>query len=139
MIARGGGTPPPAAAAAPSAPAAAANATVKGTVSIKPELAAKAAPTDIVFIYARAPQGPPMPLAVLRAQVKDLPLTFHLDDSMAVAPMAPHLSSFAEVEVGARISKSGEARAQSGDLQGIVRPVRLGSADVKVVIDSVVP
>jgi len=139
MIARGGGTPPLAAAAVPSAPAAAANATVKGTVSIKPELAAKAAPTDTVFIYARAQQGPPMPLAVLRAQVKDLPLTFHLDDSMAVAPMAPHLSSFAEVEVGARISKSGEARAQSGDLQGIVRPVRLGSADVKVVIDSVVP
>src|SRR3569833_910800 len=97
------------------------------------------APTDTVFIFARAQQGSPMPLAVMRAQVKDLPLKFHLDDSMAVAPMAPRLSSVAQVEVGARISKSGEARAQSGDLQGTVGPVRLGSSGVEVVIDSVVP
>lgn len=142
LIARAGGVAPPSATTIPSeatqAPANAA-ARIEGTVTIKPELAAKLAPGDTVFIFARARQGPPMPLAVMRAQVKDLPLRFHLDDSMAVAPMAPRLSSVEQVEVGARISKSGEARAQSGDMQGVVGPVRLGSADVAVVIDSVVP
>ena len=141
LIARAGGVAPPpsATASANTAKAPSAAASVQGTVAIKPELAAKLAPTDTVFIFARAQQGPPMPLAVMRAQVKDLPLRFHLDDSMAVAPMAPRLSSAAQVEVGARISKSGEGRAQSGDLQGVVGPVSLGSADVAVVIDSVVP
>lgn len=139
LIARAGGeAPAPSAAEAAAQPAPAA-AGVGGTVNIKPELAAKVAPTDTVFVFARAQQGPPMPLAVMRAQAKDLPLKFHLDDSMAVAPMAPRLSSVAQVEVGARISKSGEARAQSGDLQGAVGPVRLGSGNVEVVIDSVVP
>lgn len=139
LIARAGGVAPAPSAAETAVQQAPAAASVEGTVKIKPELAAKVAPTDTVFIFARAQQGPPMPLAVMRAQVKDLPLKFHLDDSMAVAPMAPRLSSVAQVEVGARISKSGEARAQSGDLQGTVGPVRLGSAGVEVVIDSVVP
>lgn len=141
LIARAGGVAPPPSAAAetPTQAPTAAAASVQGTVAIKPELAAKLSPTDTVFIFARAQQGPPMPLAVMRAQVKDLPLRFHLDDSMAVAPMAPRLSSVAQVEVGARVSKSGEARAQSGDFQGVVGPVRLGSADVAVMIDSVVP
>lgn len=139
LIARAGGVAPAPTSepAAQQAPAAAAS--VAGTVKIKSDLAGKVAPTDTVFIYARAQQGPPMPLAVMRAQVKDLPLKFHLDDTMSVAPMAPRLSSVAQVEVGARISKSGEARAQSGDLQGLVGPVELGNGNVEVVIDSVVP
>lgn len=138
LIARAGGEAPAPSSETAAQPAPAA-ASVAGTVKIKPDLAGKVAPTDTVFIYARAQQGPPMPLAVMRAQVKDLPLKFHLDDSMAVAPMAPRLSSVAQVEVGARISKSGEARAQSGDLQGVAGPVHLGSGNVEVVIDSVVP
>jgi cytochrome c-type biogenesis protein CcmH len=79
-----------------------------------------------------------MPLAVLRKQVKDLPLEFALDDSMAMAPNLK-LSGFAEVIVGARVSRSGNATPQSGDLQGVSRPVKVGAAGVAVVIDTAVP
>ena len=121
------------------APAAASGgAKVSGKVSVAPALAAKAAPTDVVFIFARAASGPPMPLAVLRKQVKDLPVEFALDDSMAMAPSAK-LSRFSEVVVGARISRSGSATPQSGDLQGLSRPVKVGASGVAVVIDTAVP
>ena len=121
------------------APAAASGgAKVSGKVSVAPALAGKAAPTDVVFIFARAASGPPMPLAVLRKQVKDLPVEFALDDSMAMAPNLK-LSGFAEVVVGARISRSGSATPQSGDLQGLSRPVKVGASGVAVVIDTAVP
>ncbi len=127
-----------AAAKAPKTGAAAPGAKVAGRVSLAPALAAKAAPTDTVFIFARAASGPPMPLAVLRKQVRDLPLEFALDDSMAMAPNLK-LSGFAEVIVGARVSRSGNATPQSGDLQGVSRPVKVGAAGVAVVIDTAVP
>ncbi len=118
--------------------AASANATVAGVVNLAPELAARSAPTDTVFVFARAAQGPRMPLAIMRAQVKDLPLSFTLDDSMAAMPTMK-LSGVPEVVVGARISKSGDAMPQKGDLQGSSQVVKVGSSAVKVVIDSVTP
>ena len=90
---------------------------ITGTVKLNPALTAKAAATDTVFIFARAAQGPRMPLAIVRKQVKDLPFTFTLDDSMAMNPDMK-LSNFKQVVVGARVSKSGNAMPQSGDLQG---------------------
>jgi cytochrome c-type biogenesis protein CcmH len=111
---------------------------VAGKVSLARALAARAAPTDSVFIYARAVSGPPMPLAVLRKQVRDLPLDFTLDDSMAMAPNL-RLSDFPEVVVGARVSRSGTATAQSGDLQGQSNPVKVGTTGIAVVIDSAIP
>ena len=111
---------------------------VAGTVSLAPALAATAAPTDIVFIFARAVGGPPAPLAVLRRQVKDLPVKFTLDDSMAMAPNLK-LSGFPEVIVGARVSRSGDAIPRSGDLQGLSKPVKVGASGVAVVIDAAVP
>jgi len=122
-------------AAAPKAAAAAASAKVAGQVSLAQGLAANTAPTDTVFIFARAASGPPLPLAVLRKQVKDLPLDFTLDDSMAMAPNLK-LSGFAEVVVGARVSRSGNATPQSGDLQGLSKPVKVGATGVAVVIDT---
>jgi cytochrome c-type biogenesis protein CcmH len=120
----------------PAAPAAPAR--VAGRVSLAPALASQASPTDTVFIFARAAGGPPAPLAVLKKQVKDLPAEFSLDDSMAMAPSLK-LSGFAEVVVGARVSKSGNAIPQSGDLQGLTRPVKVGATGVALVIDSALP
>jgi cytochrome c-type biogenesis protein CcmH len=117
---------------------AAAAAAVSGRVNLAPGLAARAAPTDTVFIFARAASGPPMPLAVLRKQVRDLPLEFTLDDTMAMAPNLK-LSDFTEVIIGARVSRSGSATTQSGDLRGQSKPVKVGTTGIDIVIDTAVP
>ena len=114
------------------------SASISGQVSLSPALVGKVAPTDIVFILARAAQGPKMPLAVLRKQVKDLPMKFTLDDSMAMQPQLK-LSGFDQVVVVARVSKSGTPIAQSGDLQGLSATIKPGAKGLNVVIDSVVP
>lgn len=98
-----------------------------GTVTISPSLAKKVSPSDTLFIFAQATQGPRMPLAIVRLQAKDLPASFSLNDSMAMAP-AFKLSSFKEVNLVARVSKSGKAVPARGDLQGIVKGVKVGSA-----------
>jgi cytochrome c-type biogenesis protein CcmH len=117
---------------------AATNASIAGTVSLAPALAAKVAPSDTVFIFARAPEGPKMPLAILRKQVKDLPAAFTLDDSMAMAPNFA-LSKFPSVVVGARVSKSGNAAPQPGDLEGFSPTVSIGVTGLAIVIDRVLP
>lgn len=125
----GGGAP--AGKPAPSA----ASGRVSGVVKLAPELAAKVAHTDTVFIFARAAEGPRMPLAILRKQVHELPLEFTLDDSMAMTP-ATKLSDHPRVVVGARISKAANANPQPGDLQGLSAPVKVGTERVNVVIDT---
>ena len=115
-----------------------AGASVEGTVALSRELAGKAAPTDTVFVFARAAEGPRMPLAIMRFQVKDLPAKFHLDDSMAMSPAAK-LSNHPDVVIGARVSKSANATPQAGDLQGASKPVKVGATGVAVLIDQVVP
>lgn len=111
---------------------------VSGTVTLAPELKAKAAPNDTVFIFARPAEGPRMPLAILRKKVSDLPLTFTLDDSSAMSTAA-RLSGTPQVIIGARISKSGDAMPQSGDLQGASNPVNNTAQGVAVVIDAAIP
>ena len=120
----------------PAAPAA--EATIKGRVTLGASVTAKAAPTDTVFILARALEGPRMPLAILKRQVKDLPLDFTLSDELAMSPEMK-LSKFREVIVIARVSKSGGAAPQSGDLQGQTSAVKVGASGVNVMIESVVP
>jgi cytochrome c-type biogenesis protein CcmH len=108
-------------------------------VALAPELAATAAAEDTVFIYARATQGPRMPLAIVRKQVKDLPVTVTLDDSLAMSPQMV-LSKFAQVTVSARISKTGNAMPQSGDLLGSVSPVATQTTEnIQITINSKVP
>ena len=127
----------PAVVSSAPAPAAAGN-SVDGSVSLSPKLAGKAAPTDTVFVFARAAEGPRMPLAIMRFQVRDLPAKFHLDDSMAMQP-AMKLSNFPDVVIGARVSKAGSATPQAGDLQGASKPVKNSVKGIAVVIDQVVP
>jgi cytochrome c-type biogenesis protein CcmH len=120
---------------APTAPVAAYS--ISGEVTLAPELLAQAKPDEAVFVFARALDGPPLPLAVLRATVKDLPLKFTLDDSMSMAPGAK-LSLHKAVNVSARISRSGQAMPQPGDLVGSVQQVAVGTSGLKIRIADVV-
>lgn len=113
-------------------------ASVGGTVSLSPELRAKAAPTDAVFVFVRPATGSRMPIALTTLQVKDLPARFTLDDDQSISPNN-RLSGQGEVIVGARISKRGSPMPQSGDLEGLSKPVKLGVRDASITIDTVLP
>ncbi|OIR09474.1 formate-dependent nitrite reductase complex subunit NrfG [mine drainage metagenome] len=117
-----------------TAQAAAGKERITGTVNLSDALKSQADPEDTVFVLARAAEGPKMPLAILRKQVKDLPVKFSLDDSMAMSP-AMKMSNFDQVVVVARVSKSGNAMPQAGDLMGMSKPLALGSSGVKISID----
>ena len=110
---------------------------VRGEVRLSEKLKGQASPDDVVYIFARAVDGPGVPLAVMRKQVRDLPAMFALDDSMAMAPGAK-LSNFSRVVISARVSKAGNANAQPGDLEGKSGAVANDATGVRVVIDSVV-
>ena len=127
----GGSTPNATLAAADPAPASSSTATraavaLTVTVKLDPKLAGKVKSGDTLFVFARAVDGPPMPLAVARLRASDLPARVTLTDAMAMAPTMT-LSKFPKVSVAARISKSGNAMPQAGDLE---------SAPVEVVTDS---
>jgi cytochrome c-type biogenesis protein CcmH len=114
-----------------------AGATLKVAVSLSPAVAKQAAPDDVVFVFARAVNGPRMPLAIVRKQVKDLPATIVLEDSQGMSPEMT-LSSVPEVIVVARVSKSGMANAQNGDLEGMSAPVKKGTKSISISIANVV-
>lgn len=114
------------------------NARLSGKVSLAPALAGKVSPGDTVFIFARAESGPRMPLAIMTKKASELPVEFTLDDSSAMAPNF-RLSNFDKVVVMARISKSGNATAQSGDLEGSVGPIASTSSKINLKIDRVLP
>lgn len=122
-------TATPSTATLPNLPKATGAAQLQVEVSLAAEVLAKVNPTDTVFIYARAKQGTPMPLAVVKKQVKDLPLKITLDDSMAMTP-SMKLSNFSEVMVMARVSSSGNALPQAGDYVGQVETAKLGETVV---------
>jgi cytochrome c-type biogenesis protein CcmH len=112
---------------------------ISGTVTVTPELVGKTSPSDTLFVFARSVDGPPMPVAIVRASQKDLPFSFRLDDSNSPMPTRK-LSGAGPVVIVARLSKSGEAMPKSGDLQGMShKPVRPGARDVTVRIDTQIP
>lgn len=122
---------------APAAAVVAGKERITGKVTLSDSLKGKVSPDDTVFVLARAAEGPKMPLAILRKQVRDLPLTFELDDSMAMSPQMK-LSAFDKVVVVVRVSKSGTAMPQAGDAQGMSNPLRPGTKNVNVKIDQMV-
>ena len=135
------GVAPPAAPAADAPVAASAPAvSLSVQVSLAPALADKIPKGAVLFVFAKAASGPPMPLAVQRLPDAKLPLTVSLDDSMAMAP-GLKLSGFEQYVITARYSASGSVQAQAGDLEGRVDAARAqsGGAPLSVVIDRVLP
>ena len=100
---------------------------IKVNISLSDSLKAQASPDDFVFIYAKAMNGPPMPLAAVRKQVKELPLDVVLNDDMAMMA-GLKLSSFKDVAVGARVSKTGQPIPQNGDLFIEKTGIKLGDS-----------
>jgi cytochrome c-type biogenesis protein CcmH len=133
--ARVGGAP--ASASSTAASDAAQDASLQVEVSLAPKLKNKLAKGDVLYVYARAPDGPPMPLAVARVDPVTLPATVTLNDAMAMTP-ASRLSTATQVFVGARISHDGQPTAQPGDLEGDAGVVEVArNAPVKITIDKV--
>jgi len=119
--------------AAPREAAKAAAGAITGTVELSPALRGRYEPADTLFVLARAPSGPPMPLAVQRFRAGELPVRFRLDENSSMVP-GRVLAEAGEVSIVARISRSGSPQAQPGDLEGRSGPVRAG-AKVRIVID----
>ena len=128
--------------AAKSAPTSAASqASIQGVVNVLSDLKGKVAPDDTVFIFARAapsPDSPRMPLAILKRKASELPIAFTLDDSTAMADELK-LSKFGLVVVSARVSRSGNALPQSGDLIGQSAPLKPGAGKLSLTIDNIQP
>lgn len=116
-----------------------AGATITVDIQIDEKIRAQFAPDATVFVFAKAPNGPPAPLAVKRLTLAELPAAVVLDDSLAMAPQFK-LSSATQVNVTARISHSGSATAVQGDIEGSVGPLVVGPATrATIVIKDVVP
>lgn len=131
--------PAPSAAPAAGASASADSAgSVSGQVTLSAALKSKVGPSDVVFVYATPANGERMPLAIFKTTVAQLPLSFRLDDSTAMSPERK-LSSAGEVFVKVRVSKSGNAMPQSGDLSGALGPVKVGAKGLSLEIKDQVP
>jgi len=111
---------------------------VTGSVVVSPEMTSRIHAGDTLFVYARAENGPRMPLAIIRGSANELPMKFALDDSQAMSPTMK-LSGASAVRIEARVSRSGNAMPQAGDIVGTSSVVRPGARDVKIVLDKVVP
>ena len=130
---------PQAATATTAAATAADGAHLTVKVTLDPNLTAQVSPADTVFVYAKAASGPPMPLAIQRLRADQLPATVVLTDGMGMLP-SMKLSQFPQIIIGARISKSGNAIAQAGDLQTVSKPLDVRTtAPIALTIDQIVP
>lgn len=116
----------------------AAKASIRGRVEIAGALAGKLPADAVLMVVARPNDGSRMPVAVVRASAASLPFEFTLDDSLAMSPDRK-LSQFPELLVEARVSKTGQAVPQPGDLFGPAVAVKLGAQNVPLKIDQVRP
>jgi cytochrome c-type biogenesis protein CcmH len=127
---------PPMESAKPAKPAAQVGQSraITGKVVLGPNMASRGSLPDTLFVFAKDVAGPPMPVSIVRATKKDLPFTFRLDDSTSPMP-SRKLSDIDTVVIVARLSKSGKAMPESGDLEGMSQPVKPGTENITVVID----
>ncbi len=110
---------------------------ISGTVRLASGLVQRMSAEDTLLVFARAVDGPRMPLAVLRRRAGDLPLSFRLDESMAM-DQRHTIASASRIVVTARISRSGSAEPRAGDLEGASAPVAAGARDVVVEISRLI-
>jgi cytochrome c-type biogenesis protein CcmH len=110
------------------------------TVQVDKGVSERFAPDDVVYIFARALKGPPMPLAVVKRKASELPITVELDDATSMLPDQP-LSSVQEIVIEARISRHGSPEKRTGDIEAVAVPVRQGADSQKVALrlNSVIP
>ena len=107
---------------------------ITGKVVLDPSMVGKDGGADTLFVFAKDVSGPPMPVSIVRATKKDLPFTFRLDDSTSPMP-SRKLSDIDTVVIVARLSRSGKAMAESGDLEGMSEPVKPGAEGLTIVIN----
>jgi cytochrome c-type biogenesis protein CcmH len=110
---------------------------VSGIVELSPSLKSKVKATDILMVIARQP-GVRMPVAVLKTSVAEFPMKFVLDDSLAMNPSAP-ISGLTEVSVEVRISKTGMAMPEAGDLISAPQTIQVGTGNLRLTVDQVRP
>jgi cytochrome c-type biogenesis protein CcmH len=122
----------------PAPGAAAAGGRVTGSIAVAPEVAGRIKGDETLFVFARAEGGSRMPLAIVRTSARELPMQFALDDSQAMAPTMK-LSGAKAVRIEARVSRSGNAQPQAGDVTGTSDVVKPGATGIRIVLDKVVP
>jgi cytochrome c-type biogenesis protein CcmH len=109
--------------------------TISGKIVIAPELKKQVQSGDVMMVIARKP-GERMPVAVLKLPVGEWPMSFVLNDALAMNPSTP-LSTLSEVDIEVRVSKTGMAKAEAGDLLSAVQKVRVGATNVQLVVNQV--
>ncbi|MBU3628821.1 c-type cytochrome biogenesis protein CcmI [Polynucleobacter sp. AP-Reno-20A-A9] len=118
-----------------SAPVASAAKGISGKIELSADLKSKIKPGDILMVIARKP-GERVPVAVLKVPVADFPMSFTLNDSLAMNPSAP-LSQLSEASIEVRISKTGMAKPEPGDLISSVQTIKVGTSNIRLLVDQV--
>jgi len=110
---------------------------VSGQVEIAPELKSKIKAGDVLMVIARKP-GERMPVAVLKTPVTAFPINFVLNDALAMSPNAL-ISQMPEVSVEVRISKTGMAMPEAGDLISLSQTIKVGTTNARLIIEQIRP
>lgn len=112
--------------------------TLSGKVLMSPGLKGLVSPSDVVFIYAKAIDGPRLPLAIIKSTAGQLPISFILSDEQSMSPQFK-LSQYKEVSLTVRVSKTGNAIPEKGDLIGVIPKLKLGEKNIQLIIQDVQP
>ena len=118
-------------------PAAVSSLSISGKVELSAELKSQVKAGDVVMVIARKP-GERMPVAVLRVPAAEFPMNFVLNDALAMNPSAP-LSKLSEASIEVRISKTGMAKPEAGDLMSSPQTVKVGASSVRLLVDQIRP